>query len=240
MEKVSAIICVFNEERTLRNVILSAVQNQYIDEVIVVNDGSTDSSRTIIDSLHDELDFKSIMLVRNMGKGYAMAVGVENAKNEILFFIDADQVKIPQNYIGKMLTIFSHETCGMVLGYSTVKIEFFDVNPLKILTGERVVLKKDIVQILNKMKESRFGVETLMYLHFKSLDKKIRYTRLKGLKHNDKFKKTTVTNATKRYLQETWEICLSAVKNYDLIFKIFIITIRNKPDHDNIISGSSN
>ncbi len=89
MEKVSAIICVFNEERTLRNVILSVAQNQYIDEIIVVNDGSTDSSRTIIDSLHDELDFKSIMLVRNMGKGYAMAVGVENAKNEILFLLNS-------------------------------------------------------------------------------------------------------------------------------------------------------
>lgn len=240
MEKVSAIICVFNEEKTLRNVILSVAHNQHIDEVIVVNDGSTDNSKEIIDSLHEQISIKPIHLPQNKGKGFAMAVGVENAKNEILFFIDADQVKIPQNYIGKMLTIFSHETCGMVLGYSTVKIGFFDVNPLKILTGERVVLKKDIVQILNKMKESRFGVETLMYLHFKSLEKKIKYTKLIDLKHNDKFKKTTVTNATKRYLQETWEICLSAVKNYDLIFKIFIITIRNKPDHDNIISGSSN
>lgn len=240
MEKVSAIICVFNEEKTLRNVILSVAHNQHIDEVIVVNDGSTDNSKEIIDSLHEQISIKPIHLPQNKGKGFAMAVGVENAKNEIIFFIDADQVKIPQNYIGKMLTIFSHETCGMVLGYSTVKIGFFDVNPLKILTGERVVLKKDIVQILNKMKESRFGVETLMYLHFKSLEKKIKYTKLIDLKHNDKFKKTTVTNATKRYLQETWEICLSAVKNYDLIFKIFIITIRNKPDHDNIISGSSN
>lgn len=90
------------------------------------------------------------------------------------------------------------------------------------------------------MKESRFGVETLMYLHFRSLDKKIRYTRLKGLKHNHKLKKTIATDAIKKYLQETWEICLSAVKNYDLIFKIFIITIRNKPDHDNMISGASN
>mgnify|MGYP003584106539 CR=1 FL=1 len=240
MEKVSAIICVFNEERTLRNVILSVAQNQYIDEIIVVNDGSTDNSKKIIDSLHEQISIQPIHLPQNKGKGFAMAVGVENAKNEIIFFIDADQIKITPNYIKEMMSIFLQEESGMVLGYSTVKIGMFDVNPLKILTGERVVRKKDIVQILKKMKESRFGVETLMYLHFKSLDKKIRYTRLKGLKHNDKFKKTTATNATKRYLQETWEICLSAVKNYDLIFKIFIITIRNKPDHDNIISGSSN
>lgn len=145
MEKVSAIICVFNEEKTLRNVILSVAHNQHIDEVIVVNDGSTDNSKEIIDSLHEQISINPIHLPQNKGKGFAMAVGVENAKNEIIFFIDADQIKITPNYIKEMMSIFLHEESGMVLGYSTVRIGMFDVNPLKILTGERVVRKKDIV-----------------------------------------------------------------------------------------------
>ena len=151
MNKVSAIICVFNEEKTLRNVILSVAQNQYIDEVIIVNDGSSDNSKNIIDELYGQLSIKPIHLTQNMGKGFAMAIGVENAENEIIFFIDADQTKIAPNYIKEMLSIFLEEGSDMLLGYSTVKVGIFNVNPLKILTGERIVYKKNIVQILKKI-----------------------------------------------------------------------------------------
>ena len=66
----------------------------------------------------------------------------------------------------------------MVLGYSTVKILSQEVNPLKILTGERALLKEDIAPLLDKMKESRFGVETLLYFFYISLGKTLKFLRL--------------------------------------------------------------
>lgn len=122
------------------------------------------------------MEIKAIHFDENKGKGYAMATGVEHATNEIIVFIDADQTKIIPIYIQQMISLLLQENNDVVLGYTTKRIGWFDINPIKILTGERVLFKKDIIPILNKMKESRFGVETLLYLHYASMDKKIKYT----------------------------------------------------------------
>jgi len=107
----------------------------------------------------------------------------------------------------------------MVLGYSTVNILRQEVNPLKILTGERAILKEDISPILDKMKESRFGVETLLYFFYISLGKTLKFLRLAEMKHNDKYKKMTTLKATTSYINEGWEIAYTAMKNYDLLLK---------------------
>lgn len=230
MKKVSAIICVYNEEKTLRNVVLSVFEDCNINEIIVINDGSSDNSKEIIEELKAEMEIKAIHFDENKGKGYAMAVGVENATNEIIAFIDADQTKIIPIYIQQMISFLIQENNDMVLGYTTTKIGWFDINPIKILTGERALFKKDIIPILDKMKESRFGVETLLYLHYVSMDKKIKYTKLVGLKHKDKYKKASFTDATIRYIKEGWEIVFTAMKNYDLMLKLVVVSIRNKPE----------
>jgi glycosyltransferase involved in cell wall biosynthesis len=229
MKKVSAIICVYNEEKTLRNVVLSVFEDHNVNEIIVINDGSSDNSKKIIEELKDEMEIKAIHFDENKGKGYAMAIGVENAKNDIIVFIDADQTKIISGYIEQMISLLVQDNNDMVLGYITKRIGWFDINPIKILTGERVLFKKDIIPILDKMKESRFGVETLLYLHYASMDKKIKYTKLMGLKHKDKYKKASFINASLRYIKEGWEIVFTAMKNYDLMLKLVVLSLRNKP-----------
>jgi len=228
MKKVSTIICVYNEEKTLRDVIVSVSETKIVDEVIVVNDGSTDSTKKIIIDLKEDIQFTDIHFAKNMGKGYAMAIGVENAANEIVVFIDADQTKTTHGYIDTIITPLLKEESDMVLGYSTVNILSKDVNPLKILTGERALFKKDIIPILDKMKESRFGVETLLYFYFISIGKTIKFIRLVGLQHRDKYKKESFTKATASYISEGWEIALTAMKNYDLLLKSVDESIRKK------------
>ncbi len=219
MIKTTAIICVYNEEETVESVILSTSREQGIDEIIIINDGSTDRTEDIIDDLQLQLDIKVIHFLNNKGKGYAMAVGVENATNEIVVFIDADQTSIPPNYTKQLIDPLLNDESDMVLGYSTVNILSKDVNPLKILTGERALFKKDIMPILDKIKESRFGVETLLYFYYIYLGKSIKFLMLKGLKHRDKYKKTSFTKATTNYISEGWEIAHTAMKHYDLVLK---------------------
>jgi len=219
MKKVSAIICVFNEEETLKKVITSVSNDPTVNEIIVVNDGSTDDSERLIKELKQHIEFKDFHLKINKGKGNAMALGVENSINEIIVFIDADQTLITPGYIVQMVNPLLKKECSMVLGYSTVRILNQNVNPFKILTGERALYKNDIIPILNKMKESRFGVETLLYLHFNSIGKSIKFIKLHGLKHRNKYKKMTPFNATTSYINESWEIALTAIKHYDLILK---------------------
>lgn len=219
MKKVSAIICVLNEEKTLKNVITSVSEDSIVNEIVVVNDGSTDDTEKIIKELKQHIVLKDVHLEINKGKGYAMAVGAEYSTNDIIVFIDADQTKIIPGYIDQLVSPLLKNECDMVCGYSTVKILSQDVNPLKILTGERALYKEDIIQILDKMKESRFGVETLLYFYYISIGKSIKFIRLKGMKHKDKYEKMPPKLATTSYISEGWEIAYTAMKNYDLILK---------------------
>jgi hypothetical protein len=148
-----------------------------------------------------------------------MAVGVENSIFDIMLFVDADQSNIIYGYINHLTNPLLKEESDMVLGYSTVNILNQDVNPLKILTGERALYKEDIIPILDKMKESRFGVETLLYFYYLSIGKSIKFIRLKGMTHKDKYEKMNRFKATANYINEGWEIAYTAMKNYDLMLK---------------------
>lgn len=227
MQEVSVIICAYNEEKTIKDVVVSISEELIVGEIIVVNDGSTDTTKEIINTLKDEYRISAIHLSDNMGKGYAMAIGVEKAIFDIIVFIDADQRKIPKGYIDHLVIPILTKECDMVLGYSTVNILNKEVNPLKILTGERALYKKDLMPILEKMKVSRFGVETILFLYYQSINKTLKFTHLEGLKHNDKFKKMSSLKATTSYLNEGLEIASTALKNHDLLLKAFNFKLKN-------------
>jgi hypothetical protein len=95
---------------------------------------------------------------------------------------------------------------------------------MKSLTGERALYKSDILPIVDKMKVSRFGIESLLYLYYHSRNLRISSIHLKGLKHKDKYKKTTIKQASINYLSEGLEIACTTIKNYDLLLS----TISNK------------
>jgi len=56
--KVSAIVSVFNEEKTIKEVVVSLLNCQLIDEVIVANDGSTDNTAKILRQIQQSYQFR--------------------------------------------------------------------------------------------------------------------------------------------------------------------------------------
>ncbi|MCK4678849.1 MAG: glycosyltransferase family 2 protein [Bacteroidales bacterium] len=221
--KISAIICAYNEEETIKNVV-TTVSDYFFDEVIVINDGSTDKTDEIVRGLTDLHNLKYISLPENKGKGYAMATGVKNAIGEIITFIDADLSNLTEEHFSQLLTPLISKEADMVLGQPTETVINYSVNPFKALTGQRTVWKSDILSILEDISSSRFGVETLINLCYKANGKRVKYISLNGLKHPTKFQKTSVTNATKQFVAEGHEIAITLFKNYDLI----INSIMNK------------
>lgn len=84
--KVSVIIPAFNEEETVGSVVEVTKKLSYVDEVIVVDDGSKD--KTV-----EEAEKAGAIVIShetNQGKGSAIKTGVKNATGDILAFIDAD------------------------------------------------------------------------------------------------------------------------------------------------------
>ncbi len=224
MKKVSAVICVYNEEKTIGDVIASVFESSAIDEIVVVNDGSTDSTKKIIEAINSNIQITDIHFQENKGKGYAMAVGVENATNEIIAFIDADLSNLQDEHFAQLTTPVLTKKVDMVLGQATETLINYGMNPFKSFTGERTVLKKDILPIIDKMKDSRFGVETLINLYYQSEGKRVKYVMLGGLKHPTKFDKTTTSRAMKEFILEGHQIAITAFKHFNLITK----SIRNQ------------
>lgn len=218
--KISAIICAYNEEKTVKEVV-TTVYDYFYDEVIVVNDGSTDGTDKILTELLNLSTLKYIALPENKGKGYAMATGVENSTGEIIVFIDADLSNLKEEHFEQLLTPIFNNECDMVLGQATETLINYKFNPFKSFTGQRALLKKDILPILDSMKKSRFGVETLMNIYYKSREKKVVLVNLKGLKHPVKYEKTTFFKATKQFLFEAKEIIYTLFMNYQILKHLF-------------------
>lgn len=93
--KVSVIIPVFNGEKTIKRCIES-VQNQTLSdiEIIVVNDGSTDSTANVLS------EFENIKVIEqeNRGQGMARNAGMDAAAGDYIGFADADDTVEPQMY----------------------------------------------------------------------------------------------------------------------------------------------
>jgi len=90
--KLSIIIPVYNEEKTIEE-ILRRVRKEKIPgiekEIIVIDDGSTDSTREKLKKTKSK-DFKIIFQKKNGGKGSAVRIGIQEAKGEYIIIQDAD------------------------------------------------------------------------------------------------------------------------------------------------------
>jgi len=118
--KLSIIIPVFNESKTLEEII-KRVEGVNIDkEIIAVDDGSTDGSLGILNRLMNEGRVKLIQHDKNSGKGAAIKSGLKAALGDIIIIQDADLETDPQDYYELVKPIISGETRA-VFGYRTAK-----------------------------------------------------------------------------------------------------------------------
>lgn len=223
MERKVAIICAYNEEKTIRNVLIAILNCKIFNEIVIVNDGSNDNTKEIINEFVDEPNILVINIDTNKGKGYAMSIGIENSTSDYIVFIDADLTEISaKNLKAPILNLLSpliNNEVDMALGQPFITILNYKINPFKSLTGERAVKRIDILPLLEKMKESRFGVETLINLYYQASGKIVKYILMPELDHKSKFSKTNKLSASKQYIVESQEIILSVFKNYELMIK---------------------
>ncbi len=95
--KLSIVVPIYNEEKTLREILKKILDQPLDKEVILVDDGSTDGTREILRTL-DHPEVRVILLPENRGKGAALRAGFREAAGEIVIVQDADLEYNPEEY----------------------------------------------------------------------------------------------------------------------------------------------
>lgn len=88
---ITLIVPVYNVEKYLTQCLESIVaQTLLFDEVILINDGSTDNSRSICEKYLSKYDYFKLINQENRGLSVARNVGLANAVSEYVLFLDSD------------------------------------------------------------------------------------------------------------------------------------------------------
>lgn len=124
---ISVVVPLFNEEESLPELIrwIKRVMDRknYTYEVILVDDGSNDSSWQVISRLHRENPaVRGIKFRRNYGKSAALFCGFEAAQGEVVITMDADLQDSP-NEIPELVRMIREEKYDMVSGWKKKRFD---------------------------------------------------------------------------------------------------------------------
>lgn len=107
---------VFNEKDTVREILSRVADANVADEIIVVDDGSRDGTREILQELVQSQDHMHLILhERNQGKGAAVRTGVAAATKDLVLIQDADLEYDPRE-IPKLLIPIEENRADVVYG----------------------------------------------------------------------------------------------------------------------------
>jgi lipopolysaccharide exporter len=143
--RVSAVITAYNSEAYIAEAINSVLkQSRALDEIVVVDDGSTDHTRQIVAEFADQ-GIKFIQQ-QNKGAGGARNRGIRETSGEFIAFLDADDVWLEDKTLLQLDYLNRHPKAGLVSGFA----HWWNVTKDKVRISGRVprnmkVLRREIL-----------------------------------------------------------------------------------------------
>ena len=111
---LSVVVPCFNEETTIATLVQQVLASPWVAEVVVVDDGSSDGSRAVLDGLSDPR-VTVVLHERNRGKGAALRTGFARATADFVVVQDADLEYDPSEY-GVLLEPLLDDRADVVFG----------------------------------------------------------------------------------------------------------------------------
>ena len=149
LKKLSVIIPVYNAEKTLKKCIESVLKQKDEDlEIVLINDGSTDKSLSVLQKIAEQHDNMQIIDKENGGVSSARNIGLQVAKGEYIYFFDGDDF-----FMGVVVLLFT-----FILPAANSVLVFY-----RIIAGKKLNLFLD----LDKWNMLDVFVVALLLLNFK-------------------------------------------------------------------------
>lgn len=165
--KVSVVIPTFNEEKVITNCLNSLAQQTYNNmEVIVIDDGSTDSTLRVLSNLKFNISNLKLLSQDHKGPGEARNLGAKESSGDILVFVDAD-MEFENDFIEKLIDpIISGESIGtfskeeFVLNKDNVWSKCWNINkklPTDKMHGSNYPKTQQVFRAILKEKFEKIG-----------------------------------------------------------------------------------
>jgi glycosyltransferase involved in cell wall biosynthesis len=96
--KISVIIPAYNEVNTIAEIVKRVQAVQIANEIVIVDDGSSDGTRDVLQSLNSVGEARVIFHEHNQGKGEAIRTGLESVTGDVIIIQDADLEYDPRDF----------------------------------------------------------------------------------------------------------------------------------------------
>lgn len=201
---VSIIVPAYNEEKYIQPLLKTLKEIQGEAEVLVVNDGSIDSTGHIVESMGIDL----INLEYNKGKSLAMLDGLNNTSGEIVVFLDADLIGLTK---AQLQSLYQPIICGnadMTIGVFKSGRSLTDLAQrlTPYLSGQRAI-KREFLQRLDRDKWLvGYGIEVTLTRLAKRHNLRVASIPLSNVTHPMKEEKLGIVRGFTARMKMYWEI----------------------------------
>jgi glycosyltransferase involved in cell wall biosynthesis len=182
---IAAIIPAYNEQAGIRSVLSILTQVVEIQEIIVVNDGSKDSTEDIVtQAIQLDNRIRLINHQMNQGKGYAIFSGLKATSAPIIITIDADLLNLTPAHIRALIRPVVEYQAEMTLGvffHGQWNTDFsHKFTPW--LSGQRC-LRADKFSFVDQVASAGYGIETALTVAARKNDWRVIQVRWEGVSH---------------------------------------------------------
>ncbi len=202
---LSVVIPVYNEVDNVIEILRRVKAQKLANEIIVVDDGSTDGTRNILKELDGKENVRVLLHERNKGKGAAVMTGLRAAQGDLLLIQDADLEYDPRDY-PELLKPLIEDIADVVygsrfLGGPRRVAMFWHMIANKLLTTMTNILYDTILTDMETgYKVFRRGVIEGMTIHAKRFDFEPEFTA-KVLKRRYRIFEVPITFNPRDYAQ---------------------------------------